>query len=560
MNDSSPVKKNLTIVPETPRISRSLPQSKSSFTDTYSEENDVDGDNEVTYTGSSPLKTQKKLRDEAIEFLSMLKERVGSGKGKKSRNKKSSRRESVKRVSPAKLSSQCTEENQERKSPLSPREFRSQGSSQLGHFSRTGDISPLEELPCDFGSSPIWENDDEPDCFTVDKSPPRSPVHVQPNLVLAASEPESNKNCSVSTPCNPTFGRNNSGYRGCVSTRLSTADLQNCVDHEVLDVCDDKTEGNFDAAATISTVQDFMSPPVPSPDLLRPRSPTLPISPLPPRVVLSPDLTVTNCKSPLPGGCPQSDSPMSPSVCSFSSQQTALGLQSEKRECAKKLDLKQGSNSTESVKPSISETFDLNIPLMERIKAARDGKKMCLLTNVEEDSSDNSIDGDSIGDENDSKDKKSSIDLRLQDAGNAASGEINEMRNVTTVTDFDFYDDGGYNFDIDEFDIVDNCLENINTEANLESGEGTYLKVTEVLRGNKGGKQFVGKKKISASYRSNDEIERASVPKKRGKKMDSKSHQTPAPTVNEPVTPMPNYHAMDTPTLKVLNTINDLLL
>ncbi|XP_015770244.1 PREDICTED: uncharacterized protein LOC107348698 [Acropora digitifera] len=124
------------------------------------------------------------------------------------------------------------------------------------------------------------------------------------------------------------------------------------------------------------------------------------------------------------------------------------------------------------------------------------------------------------------------------------------MRDVTTVTDFDFYDDGGYNFDIDEFDIVDNCLENINTEANLESGEGTYLKVTEVLPGNKGGKEFVGKKKISASYRSNDDIERASVPKKRGKKMDSKSHQTPAPTVNEPVTPMPNYHAMDTPTLK----------
>ena len=561
MDDSSPAKKNLTIVPETPRISRSLPQSKSSSTDTYSEENDVDGDNEVTYTGWSPSKTQMELRDEAIKFLSKLKERVGRGKGKKIRNKKSSRRESIKRVSPAKLSPQCTKENQERKSPPSPREFRSQGSSQLGHFSRMGDISPLEELPSDFGSSPIWENDAEPDCFAVDKSPPRSPVHVQPNLVLAASERERDKNCTVSTPCNPTFGRNNGGYRGCVSTRLTTVDLQNCVDHEVLDVCDDKTEGNFDAAATISTLQDVMSPPVRSPDLLRPRSPTLPISPLPPRVVFSPDLTVTNRKSPLPGGCPQPDSPMSPSVCSFSSQQTAPGLQSEKGDCAKKLDLKQGSNSTESVKPSISERFDLDIPLMERIKAARNGKKMSLLTNVEEDSSGNSSDGDSIGDENDSKDKKSSIDLRLhEDAGNAASGEINEFRDISTVTDFDFYDDGGYNFDIDEFDTVDNCLENINTEANWERREGTYLKVTELLRCNKGGKEFVGKKEISANYRSNDEIERASVPKKGGKKMDRKSHQTPAPTVSEPVTPRPNYHAMDTPTLKVLNTITGLFL
>lgn len=521
----------------------------------------MDDDNEVTYTGSSPSKTQKALRDEAIKFLSKLKERVGRGRGKKNRNKKSPRRESIKRVSPAKLSPRCREKNREKKSALSPRAFRSQGSSQLGQFSQMGNISPLQEHPSDFGSSPIWENDSVPDFSTVDKSPSRSPVLVQPNLVLPASERERDKICTTSTPCNSTFRRNNGRYRGCVSTRLPTVDLQNCVDNEVLDVCDEKTEGNFDAAVTISTFQDVMSPPVPSPDFLCPGSPTLPISPLPPSVVLSPDLTVTNCKSPLPGGCPQPDSPMSPSVCSFNSPHIASGLQGEKGECVKKLDLKQRSNGTESVKASILETFDLNIPLMERIKAARNGEKMCLLTNVEEDSSGNSSDGDCIGDKNDSKDKKSSINLRLQDDdGNAASSDIDEMRDISTVTDFDFYDDGGYNFDIDKFNIVDNGLGNVNIEANLENKDATYLKVTKLPRGNEGEKECFGKKKISASYQSNDEIERADVPKKRGKKINSKSHQTPVPTVSQPVTPMPNYHAMDTPTLKVQNTITALFL
>lgn len=530
-SDVSSPKTNLAIVPETPRISRSLHQRKSSSTNTFSEENDEDGD--VSFIGSSPSKTRKKLEEEATKYLFELKERVMHGKGKKqgkakikkNGSKKSVTVYSVKHTSPSKKQSpRCRQENEGAMSQslsditTSPRVFTPQGSLPVGHSPHLGGNSPMLESPIDFGKciSPIWEPEQEqegsaPDYFTAKQSSPQSPVFVQLDSAMQSSGIQRKEKGDC-------VSQHIADFAGdiCRNSNIDYAksvDHQDSVDVEVVDNCAYETEGDFDRLAV--SFQDVVSPPVPSPDfifvepLLHPASPSLATS------QTSVDPVVAYCKSPvsesMSGDYPQANSPMSPSVCSFSSHHADTSLKSTKGECVKKLELKQSVNNKESVKLA---AFDPDIPLMERIRAARNGNQnICLLTNGE-DSSDNSID--------------------------------------SIVEEFECYDDGGYNVDIMELKNLENCVEDLNVERNLEKEEISDSKLTNLSHDNKGTKN--GVRKMIPNHRRKEKFsnghKKVSIPKKQGQEIESHLQKPPGPTVSQPLTPMPMYHEMDTPTLK----------
>ena len=108
-----------------------------------------------------------------------------------------------------------------------------------------------------------------------------------------------------------------------------------------------------------------------------------------------------------------------------------------------------------------------------------------------------------------------------------------------------------------ELKNLENCVEDLNVERNLEKEEISDSKVTNLSHDNKGTKNGVRtmipnhhrKEKFSNSHK------KVSIPKKQGQEIESHLQKPPGPTVSQPLTPMPMYHEMDTPTLKVQSTI-----
>ena len=563
------------------------------------------------------------MAEEANEFLSKLKQRAGRGKGKRQGKEKFKKgggtKESVvesctKHTTPTKRSPRRKQENRVGMSPapsnvraspkgchprsnssmeLSPRGFQSCSDSPIrgspGSFQPHSAL-PMEQSPRGIqdykestmrgspkgvGSptaSPIFTQEGcVSDPVVVDNSPPLSPVLVRPHHDSSQSSEIKTKKQEKKTSPRVTdfFGRD---------SLIQRLDFSDPGDVEVVETCADKTDVNVYGSLGLSTTsspRDVMSPPVPSPDysfmdpVSPPGSPTPCASPLPQKIVLSPDpaspCLPVDSKSPVSERgldvCPLSNSPVSPSVCSFSSQIASAGTKDKREDLVRNLDLKHGFNDRETAEVVEVKEFDPTVPLMERIRAARDGRQIFKPKDVDE------LEGSSDTNDNDeieSRSKKSPKVSSQQEKDSNPALEIKEVENIPVDEDFDFYDDGGYNFDIEELNNLDNCLESEddNFKPNIpveERGESRSNK-NELLSQEKGAKVVADKRKIPQRQRSvedgKDTAKPPDVPKKRGKKTDSQSSKPVEQTVTQPVTPMPNYHDMATPVLKVCHIVS----
>lgn len=526
------------------------------------------------------------MKDEANEFLSKLKKRVEQGKGKREgKDKKNGGKKQLpshgptKHATPTKQSPCGSQQNQVGMSLLtsdiqaSPRGFQPHSTLPRGHSPR-GD-SPMQRSPRGFenriGSPILVQEGCISDC--LEQSPPMSPV-----LVVSPQTPNVKRKGqdSCSSPGVRDFcGYDSRNHNSSGVIRVQQLDSKESDDVEIIDASPDKTDANIHGALSIpSSPRDVMSPPVPSPDYTFmdrascPGSPMPCTSPVPQNIVLSPDPTSptlpVDCKPPASksglGTCPQSNSPESPSVCSFSSEIPTAFTQRRAEVVVRKLDLGQRVNDKGMTKTIKVKEFDPNIPLMERLRAARNGEqKFFKLQNVVEDSSDSNSDDGSTKDEIESKNKTSQIVSPQQHKDSNTANEMKELENISVGSDFDFYDDGGYNFDIEELNKLENCMEVDIAETNLDKQEEGHSKDKKPLREEKGAK-VAGKRKIPPSQRrvedSDDEDKTPEASKKRGKKTDSQSYKPAGQTVSQPVTPMPDYHDMATPLLKVCDTVS----
>ena len=521
------------------------------------------------------------MKDEANEYLSKLKKRVERGKGKrqgKDKAKKNGRKKKppchgpTKHATPTKQSPCRSQQNQVGMSLLtsniqaSPGRLQSRSASPRGASPR-GD-SPMQRSPRGFenriGSLILVQEGYISDC--LEQSPPVSPVLVvSPQTSNVKRKGQDSSSPGVRDFC----GYDSRNHNNSDVIRVQQLDFKEPGDVEIIDSSPDKTDADiYGALSTPSSPRDVMSPPVPSPDytfmdrVSCPGSPMPCTSPVPQNIVLSPDpaspTLPVNCKPPVSesglGTCPQSNSPESPSVCSFSSEIPAVGMQRRTEVVVRKLDLEQSVNHKGMTKTIKVKEFDPNIPLMERLRAARNGEQ-----NVVEDSSDSNSDDGSTRDEIESKMKKSQIVSPQQHKDRNTANEMKELENISMGSEFDFYDDGGYNFDIEELNKVENCLEDDIAETNLNKQEEGHSKDKKHLREEKGAK-VAGKRKIPPSQRrvedSDDEDKIPEASKKRGKKTDSQSCKPAGQTVSQPVTPMPDYHDMATPVLKVCGTVS----
>lgn len=349
-------------------------------------------------------------------------------------------------------------------------------------------------------------------------------------------------------------------------------------DVEIVETCADKTEGDVYrdlALSTTSSPRDVMSPPVPSPSysfldhVSSPGSPAPYASPASQKIVLSPDPVSpslpVHCKSPASesrlGACPQSNSPVSPSVCSFSSQIASVSLQDKRKDLVKNVDFEQSLKDKEKTRSVEVVEIDPNVPLMERLKAARRGagQKMFTLKSVDEDSSDSNSDEDCPTKNEVETEKKESLMVSPQREKETSSPlEVNEAENISMGADFDFFDDGGFNLDINELNNVEGFLEDDNNDIESEECHSKKkVKEGKIVPQEKCVKAVAGKRKIPPSQRriqdSDGDDDPQEAPKKRGKKTDTQSSKPVVQTVRQPVTPMPNYNEMATPVLKVSN-------
>ena len=527
------------------------------------------------------------MKDEANEFLSKLKKRVEGGKGKrqgKDKAKKNGGKKKplshgpTKHATPAKQSPCGSQQNQAGMSLLtgdiqaSPGGFQLRSASPRGHSPR-GD-SPMQRSRRGFeiciGSPILVQEGCIPDC--LEQSPPVSPVLVvSPQTSNVKGKGQDSSSLGVRDFC----GYDSRNHNNSDLIRVQQLDFKEPGDVEIIDSSPDKTDADiYGALSTPSSPRDVMSPPVPSPDytfmdrVSCPGSPMPCTSPMLQNIVLSPDpaspTLPVNCKPPASesglGTCPQSNSPESPSVCSFSSEIPAAGTQRRTEVVVRKLDLEQNVNDKGMTKIIKVKEFDPNVPLMERLRAARNGEQKFLKPqNVVEDSSDSNSDDGSTKGEIESKMKKSQIVSPQQHKDSNTANEMKELENISMGSEFDFYDDGGYNFDIEELNKVENCLEADIAETNLNKQEEGHSKDKKPLREEKGSK-VAGKRKIPPSQRrvedSDDEDKTPEASKKRGKKTDSQSYKLAGQRVSQPVTPMPDYHDMATPVLKVCGTVS----
>ena len=392
------------------------------------------------------------------------------------------------------------------------------------------------------------------DCVVLDHSPPLSPDLFQQQHESPQNSAYKEKGETVSAEllkCHSPGGKNIS--------------FENLDDVDIVESCANQTVVN------VSRPLEVMSPPVPSPEysFLEPvSSPGSPLPcPSPPQdqIVCSPDsvspglpvgLKSTQSESGL-GTCAQSNSPVSPSVCSFSSQTADSRKKSRKQETAsRKLDLeKEKEKEKESTEPGLSTDvieIDLNLPLMERIRAARNGgKKIYKVKDVNEDGSDE----DCMENKRVSNMKKSPEASSQEDSELISTMEMKEVQNISVDSDLDFHDDGGYNFDVEELQNLER-LKNDN-QADFNEQEECHPEKGKTSRQEKASKAGGNKRKIppSQQQRKKDDDDEEDKPqktqKKRGKKVQSETSKATAQTVSGRVTPMPNYNDMATPVLKV---------
>lgn len=391
------------------------------------------------------------------------------------------------------------------------------------------------------------------DCVVLDNSPPLSPDLFQQQHESPQNSAYKEKGETMSAEplkCHSPGGKNIS--------------FENLDDVDIAESCANQT------AVNVSRPLEVMSPPVPSPEysFLEPiSSPGFPLpcaSPLQDQIVCSPDsvspgLPVgwksTQSDSGL-GTCAPSNSPVSPSVCSFSSQIADSRRKSRKQETAsRKLDLEK-EKKKESTEPGPSTDvieIDLNLPLMERIRAARNGgKKIYKVKDVNEDGSDEDCREDKLVPNM----KKSPEASSQKDSELISKVEMKEVQDISVDADLDFHDDGGYNFDVEELQNLER-LKNDN-QADFNEQEKCHPEKGKSSRQDKASTVGGNKRKIPPSQRQrkqddDDEEEDKSqkIQKKCGKKAESGTSKATAQTVSGRVTPMPNYNDMATPVLKV---------
>ena len=547
-------------------------------------------EDDVRVTSFSPSKTRKRLSEEANDFLSKLKQRVdrdkdkrrGKGKRKKKVGTKDSAGErSLTHGTPRKRSPRSRQDNCTDTSPLACDVRASVRSHQHPTASPAGDIPrdlescsnlPLQEFPRDVeprlvspdrispgysqqsrASPTLLHEDCVPDCVVLDHSPPLSPDLFQQQHESPQNSAYKEKGETVSAEllkCHSPGGKNIS--------------FENLDDVDIVESCANQT------AVNLSRPLEVMSPPVPSPEysFLEPvSSPGSPLPcPSPPQdqIVCSPDsvspgLPVgwksTQSESGL-GTCAESNSPVSPSVCSFSSQIADSRRKSRKQETAsRKLDLEK-EKEKESTEPGPSTDvieIDLNLPLMERIRAARNGgKKIYKVKDVNEDGSDE----DCMENKLVPNMKKTTEASSQKDSELISTVEMKEVQNISVDADLDFHDDGGYNFDVEELQNLER-LEN-DKLADFNDHEDYHPEKVNSSRQEKPSKAGGNKRKIPPSQRQrkqDDDDEEEDKPqktqKKRGKKAESGTSKATAQTISGRVTPMPNYNDMATPVLKV---------
>ena len=548
-------------------------------------------EDDVRVTSFSPSKTRKQLSEEANDFLSKLKQRVdrdkdkrrGKGKRKKKVGTKDSAGErSVTHGTPRKRSPRSRQDNCTDTSPLACDVRASVRSHQHPTASPAGDIPrdlescsnlPLQEFPRDVeprlvspdrispgysqqsrASPTLLHEDCVPDCVVLDHSPPLSPDLFQ-------QQHESPQN-SAYKEIGETMSSELLKYHSPGDKNIS---FENLDDVDIAESCANQT------AVNVSRPLEVMSPPVSSPEysflepISSPGSPMPCASPLQDKIVCSPDsvspglpvgLKSTQSESGL-GTCAESNSPVSPSVCSFSSQIADSRRKSRKQETAsRKLDLeKEKEKEKESTEPGLSTDvieIDLNLPLMERIRAARNGgKKIYKVKDVNEDGSDE----DCMENKLVPNMKKTPEASSQKDGELISTVEMKEVQNISVDSDLDFHDDGGYNFDVEELQNLER-LKNDN-QVDFNEQEECHPEKGKSSRQEKASKGGGNKRKIppSQQQRKQDDDDEEDKPqktqKKRGKKAESETSKATAQTVSGRVTPMPNYNDMATPVLKV---------
>ena len=544
-------------------------------------------EDDVRVTSFSPSKTRKQLSEEANDFLSKLKQRVDRDKdkrrGKGKRKKKVGTKDwagerSVTHGTPRKRSPRSRQDNCTDTSPLACDVRASVRSHQHPTASPAGDIPrdlescsnlPLQEFPRDVeprlvspdrispgysqqsrASPTLLHEDCVSDCVVLDHSPPLSPDLFQQQHESPQNSAYKEKGETMSAEllkCHSPGGKNIS--------------FENLDDVDIVESCANQT------AVNVSRPLEVMSPPVPSPEysFLEPISSpgsSLPCaSPPQDKIVCSPDsvspglpvgLKSTQSESGL-GTCAQSNSPVSPSVCSFSSQTADSRKKSRKQETAsRKLDLEKEKESTEPGPSTDVIEIDLNLPLMERIRAARNGgKKIYKVKDVIEDGSDE----DCMENKLVPNMKKTTEASSQKDSELISTVEMKEVQNISVDADLDFHDDGGYNFDVEELQNLER-LKNDN-QVNFNEREECHPEKGKSSRQEKASKAGGNKRKIppSQQQRKQDDDDEEDKPqktqKKRGKKAESETSKATAQTVSGRVTPMPNYNDMATPVLKV---------
>ena len=586
--DVSPPKTDITIVPETPHV-RGRISTKSSSTLSVSEEDDV------SVTGSSPSKSRKELNKEANEFLSKLKQRAERGKGKKQSKKTAKKNCGAKRspaeippkqTTPTKSSPVRNREAQMAMSPLSsPLHSNPPGASPL-QTSPRGTKSPgLSPTPwksprvCNSPSvvatqtprvckSPIGSLMQTPpgDCksprgfhprsvspiavVTIGNSPPVSPVLHQLNDSLQNSQTRGKEREKVTD----LYERDGLGEK--------EFDYGESNDVEIVETCVDKTEGGSCENVALSpgsSAPEVMSPPVPSPSysfldhVSSPGSPVPYTSPPPEKSVslsdpVSPSLPlgwISPASEKKLDARAQPNSPMSPSVCSYRPQIARdLCSQVSRKDPVKNLDFERSLNDKE--KPTNAEVVEIdpNVPLMERLKAARRAKLKIFSLGKDEDNYDTNSDNCTRNEVNASE-ISSPISVQRE---KVASSPL-EM-NASMGAEFDFYDDSGFNFDLDELNNLEGGIEDDDI-TNKESHSKDRSNEGKVTAQKKGSKQVAGKREIPLSQRRGQDCDSPQPPSKRGKKTATHSSKPTGQTVAQPVTPMPNYNEMATPVLKV---------
>lgn len=573
--DVSPPKTDITIVPETPGV-RGRISTKSSSTLSVTEEDDV------TVTGSSPSKSRKQLTEEANEFLSKLKQRAERGKGKRQGEKPAKKNCGEKRspveippkqTTPTKSSPVKNQEAQVGRSPLSP-----------ARHSNPLTASPMQMSPRVCNSPGVVAAQTSRVCKSsigsLMQTPPwKSPRGFNPRSVSPIAVDE----CCVSDVvtnhvignCPPVWPdlhqphdlpqTSQTEEKGRESQGEKEFDYGEPNDVEIVEACVDRTEDRICeglALSPSSSPPDVMSPPVPSPSysfldhVSSPGSPVPYASPMPEKSVLLADRVSPS--SPLDWKSPASEknlesrvhpnSPISPSVCSYRQHVVRDLCSQDNRKDA--VDFERRLNDKEKPRNAEVVEIDRNLPLMERLKAARGGRHKIFSLGEDEDVCDKNSD-DCTRNNVETGENESPISSQREKAASSQK----EM-NASISAEFDFYDDGGFIFGVDELNNLEDGLENDDNDMTREEGNSKELSnQCKVMARKKGPKEVPGKRKIPPSQRraqdSDDDDRSQQVPSKRGKKTDTQPTKHAGQTVVQPVTPMPNYNEMATPTLKV---------